>query len=81
MADRTADLTDPGGARLGVDWTRCDAHGLCHELLPEVVDLDDWGYPVVTGTVPERLLAHADTAVRMCPVLALRLSAAVRSRG
>ena len=36
-----------GRPRLVVDWTRCQARGLCAELLPEAVALDEWGYPVV----------------------------------
>ncbi len=59
--------------RLRVDWPRCHAHGLCHELLPEVVGLDEWGYPVVTGDVPEHLDQLARQAVSACPTLALRL--------
>lgn len=58
---------------LRVDWPSCHARGLCHELLPEVVDLDEWGYPLVTGEVTEALLADARAAVRACPRLALRL--------
>ena len=60
-------------ARLRVDWPSCRARGLCHEVLPELVDLDEWGYPVVTGEVTPALLADASAAVRMCPRLALRL--------
>ncbi|GAA1139419.1 ferredoxin [Nocardioides aquiterrae] len=63
-------------ARLRVDWPSCRARGLCHELLPELVDLDEWGYPVVGGEVTPDLLADARAAVRMCPRLALRLVAA-----
>lgn len=59
--------------RLLVDWPECRARGLCHELLPEIVELDEWGYPVVTGPVSEALLADARAAVRACPRLALRL--------
>ncbi|HWJ82973.1 MAG TPA: ferredoxin [Nocardioides sp.] len=59
--------------RLRVDWPACQARGLCHELLPEVVDLDEWGYPVVAGTVSDELLPDARAAVRACPRLALRL--------
>jgi ferredoxin len=59
--------------RLRVDWPACRARGLCFELLPEAVRLDDWGYPVVDGLVTEDLLAGAREAVRMCPQLALRL--------
>lgn len=62
-----------GDLVLRVDWPRCKARGLCFELLPEAVRLDDWGYPVVDGTIPADLLAHAREAVRACPTLALRL--------
>lgn len=58
---------------LRVDWPACQARGLCHELLPEIVDLDPWGYPLVTGEVTEDLLADARAAVRACPRLALRI--------
>ncbi len=58
---------------LRVDWPRCRGRGLCHELLPEVVDLDDWGYPIVTGAIDDRDVAHARAAVSACPHLALRL--------
>jgi ferredoxin len=69
--DRGASLLVSG--RLQVDWQRCQAHGLCHELLPEVVSLDDWGYPVIQGDVPNRLDGLAKRAVTACPTLALRL--------
>ena len=59
--------------RLRVDWPACRGRGLCHELLPEVVELDEWGYPIVTGPVTELLRADAETAVSSCPRLALRL--------
>jgi len=59
---------------LRVDWPACQARGLCHELLPEVVDLDEWGYPIINGVVTPALLADAREAVRACPQLALRLA-------
>jgi len=58
---------------LRVDWPSCRARGLCHEVLPEVVDLDEWGYPLVTKDVPPELVREAAEAVRTCPTLALRL--------
>jgi len=59
---------------LRLDPIRCDGHGMCAELLPELITLDDWGYPVIVpGPVPDRLLDHARRAVDVCPVLALRL--------
>jgi ferredoxin len=60
-------------ARLRVDWPACRARGLCAELLPEVVSVDEWGYPVVERPVPRRLLALAAEAVDACPHRALRL--------
>jgi ferredoxin len=63
-------------ARLRVDFIACDGRGLCAEALPELITLDDWGFPVVSGqTVPPRLLADARATVRLCPKLALRLDA------
>ncbi|HEY7858156.1 MAG TPA: ferredoxin [Candidatus Nanopelagicales bacterium] len=58
---------------LKVDPIRCQAHGLCAELLPEVVDLDEWGYPLLPGEVPPLLLSEARAAAAGCPTLALRL--------
>ena len=59
--------------RLRVDWPACQAHGLCAEVLPERLALDEWGYPVVTGDVPPELVRLARAAVAACPVRALRL--------
>ena len=67
---------------IAVDRIRCDGRGLCAELVPELIRLDDWGYPIVApGPVPEHLMAHAQKAVASCPVLALALRRAeTRSR-
>ena len=65
------------GPTLHVDRILCDGHGLCAELLPELIRLDDWGYPIVDGMpVDARLLPHARRAVEACPLLALRLEEA-----
>jgi ferredoxin len=46
----------------------CEAYGYCAELLPELVTLDEWGYPVVEGApVPAHLVALARRAARECP--------------
>jgi ferredoxin len=59
---------------LKVDWPACKAHGVCAELLPELVSLDEWGYPLIEdGPVPGTLLGHAQRAVSACPTLALAL--------
>ena len=60
---------------LSVDPIACRAHGLCAELLPEGVTLDEWGYPILRpGPVPAELTGDARSAVAACPALALRLS-------
>jgi ferredoxin len=59
---------------LAVDRIKCDGRGLCAELLPELICLDDWGYPILaTGAIPEHLLPLAQRAVEDCPVLAIAL--------
>jgi ferredoxin len=59
---------------LEVDFAACTGHGLCADLLPELVELDEWGYPVLRGAVSASLLRHARRAVSACPTLALRLA-------
>jgi ferredoxin len=59
--------------RLRLDPTACTGHGLCADLLPERIELDEWGFPVITGDVPPGLAGSARQAVRACPALALRL--------
>ncbi|HVA59648.1 MAG TPA: ferredoxin [Mycobacteriales bacterium] len=59
---------------LRVNPIACDAHGVCAELLPELVDLDEWGYPLIhDGPVPAKLLPLTRRAAAACPTLALRL--------
>lgn len=70
--------------RLHVDWTRCRARGICYEILPQLLEADDWGFPLSrTGdprpVVPQHLLEDAATAVHECPRMALRLLADQRS--
>lgn len=60
-----------GRPHLDVDRVRCSGHGICAQLLPGQVRLDEWGYPIVVD-------AHVDPsagarAVRLCPALALRV--------
>jgi ferredoxin len=52
----------------------CDAHGLCAELLPERISLDEWGYPLIDESeLPAELIEHARRAVAACPTMALLL--------
>jgi len=66
---------------LSVDRIACDGSGLCAEVFPEMIQLDDWGYPIVAaGSVPEPYMQHARRAVAACPVLALKLRAIAETR-
>ena len=67
--------------RIRVDRIACDGRGLCAEVLPELIRLDDWGYPIIhQGVIPEELIAHARDAVELCPKMALWLEDADRQR-
>jgi ferredoxin len=62
--------------RLRLNPIRCDGFGNCAELLPELIALDEWGYPIVeSGPVPHDLEEDARRAVTLCPRLALALVA------
>jgi ferredoxin len=59
----------------------CDGHGLCAELLPELIRLDDWGYPLLEAEeVPRELEPLARRAADVCPTLALALERSTAAR-
>lgn len=61
---------------LHIDRIACDGRGTCAELLPELITLDDWGYPIIAdGPVPRDLGRLAHAAVELCPKMALQLRA------
>jgi ferredoxin len=61
-------------SRLLVNPIECEGHGTCAELLPELITLDEWGYPIVdSGPLAPGMERHARKAVSACPTLALRL--------
>ena len=52
----------------------CEAHGLCAELFPERIALDEWGYPLIDADpLTEELLGVARRAAQACPTFALLL--------
>jgi ferredoxin len=60
--------------RIHVNPIMCEGHGLCAELLPELIRLDDWGYPIIDQPeVPGELERLARRAADVCPTLALLL--------
>jgi ferredoxin len=65
-------------SHLQIDWTRCDGHGSCAELLPDVLTLDEWGYPLpleqaAEPQLPRSAQRRASRAVKACPLAALRV--------
>ena len=68
-------MTMPAGSRLRVNPVACAGHGQCAELLPELISLDEWGYPLLASQqVPAALARAARRAVAACPALALVLT-------
>jgi ferredoxin len=57
---------------LRVNPIACAGHGMCAELLPELIELDPWGFPILaSAAVPGELADHARRAASACPTLAL----------
>ena len=60
--------------RLRVDWIRCDGYGLCGDMLPDLIELDEWRYPILhQGPIDPELLHDVQRAVDCCPMRALIL--------
>ncbi|MFZ2113936.1 MAG: ferredoxin [Solirubrobacteraceae bacterium] len=58
--------------RLRLNPIACEAHGMCAELLPERIVLDEWGYPILDERpLPAELVSHAQRAAQACPTFAL----------
>ncbi|MGC1418612.1 MAG: ferredoxin [Acidimicrobiales bacterium] len=66
-----------GSFVLKVNPILCDGFGHCHELAPELVSMDEWGYPIIVTTPTtsqnQGALESAKYAVRGCPRQALRI--------
>jgi ferredoxin len=59
---------------LRVDWIRCDGYGLCGDLAPDVIALDEWRYPIIlAGSIPDVLRSDVQRAIDCCPMRALSL--------
>ncbi|MDX6491407.1 MAG: ferredoxin [Gaiellaceae bacterium] len=64
---------------LRVNPIMCDGSGLCAELIPERVRLDEWGYPIIDPRpITPELEDHAERAVAACPTMALLLARAAK---
>ena len=62
---------------LRVDPIGCTGHGICAELLPDMIRLDDWGYPIIEDVaIQQSSIEDVRRAIPACPALALRLERA-----
>lgn len=61
--------------RIVLDSDKCQGHGRCYMLAPELFDADDEGYSVlkINGDVPAELEGKARLAVDNCPEYALTI--------
>jgi ferredoxin len=60
--------------RIVLDAERCQGHGRCYSLAPDLFDADDRGHCVLlVETVPAGREDDAATGVENCPELALTL--------
>ena len=59
--------------RIRVNPILCSGFGYCSEIVPELIGVDDWGFPIVSETTigSDDLLGMARRAVSTCPRLAL----------
>jgi len=63
--------------RIILDSEKCQGHGRCYALAPDLFDTDDEGYAVLlaTGEVPEGQEANATLAADNCPEYAITIEA------
>ncbi len=60
--------------KVSIDSTKCQGHGRCALTSPDVFDIDDDGYGIVTvDEVPESLEAEVRSAVASCPESAITI--------
>jgi ferredoxin len=63
-----------GEMRLTVDWIKCDGFGLCGDLVPDLIGLDDWRYPIIDPeSIDRERISDVQRAVDCCPMKALTL--------
>ena len=56
----------------------CDGRGMCHDVAPDYIALDEWGYPILPGGTLRAPFTKADRraaedATHACPLLALHI--------
>jgi ferredoxin len=58
-----------------VDRDRCQGHGLCNAVAPEIYELDDDGYCIIGEVeLPADQLAQARLGAKNCPEMAITVT-------
>ncbi|MCX6422450.1 MAG: ferredoxin [Actinobacteria bacterium] len=72
----TDSMTVMTNVMLRIDPQACDGIGMCAHLVPDLITLDRWGYPIIpTRVLDVEEVAQATKAVKGCPKKALHLIA------
>ena len=68
-------MSEVAQRRLRVNPILCNGYGYCAEIVPELISLDDWGFPIVDESPigDDKIEGLAERAVATCPRLALLL--------
>ena len=70
-----SDLCDPSRVKVSIDTAKCQGHGRCYDLAPEVFGEDDEGYGQVIGD--GTVAADHENAARLaeanCPEQAVKI--------
>jgi ferredoxin len=64
--------------RILIDRDACTGHGRCYALAPDLIEVDDQGYPTVLGEpidVPADQVEFAEEAEASCPEAAISIIA------
>ena len=73
-SDRDRGTDRERARKLVIDFIACEGHGVCADLMPSHVELDQWGYPILSRhTVDPSDMREARRTIRACPELAMRL--------
>jgi ferredoxin len=75
-------VSEQAQRQLRVNPILCNGYGYCAEIVPELISLDDWGFPIVSARAIEgdKLLNLARRAVATCPRLALLIEESAPTR-
>ena len=65
---------------IDVNYERCEGHGLCEQIAPDVYRVNDDGeVELLVDELPDDLRAQAEAGARVCPVAALHVLSAPAS--